>query len=415
MTKKEEPIQVFEHDSIRCDRGEKAITPAQFHALEKYFGKGVPYYSLIHKGVKFNEYVGVIQVGKTVIEVLPKINKDGGSETSWREVLIDMLRVVHGFEAKVTSSSKLNTKANSILDLYVEMFIVEMEFLVRNGLFKQYRRKEGNSNSLKGSLLFSKHIQQNLIHKERFYVRHATYDVEHKLHFILYKTILLLNQINTNAHLSSRIGSLLLNFPEMPDIKVTEQTFERLVFNRKNQHYRKAIEISRLLLLRYHPDLSSGRNHVLALMFDMNKLWEQFVLVSLKKADGLIVKGQNTLDFWKPSGGRRRTIRPDLVIRKGDRKYVIDTKWKLVNNKPSMDDLRQMYVYHHFFRASKVALLYPGDQPEVVEKFLDPNYEVGQPEIECGLLFTEFKDSVRNWQGQIALEINSWMNESGIR
>src|SRR5690606_23967716 len=148
---------------------------------------------------------------------------------------------------------------------------------------KQYWKSEGNRTALKGALVFSKHIQHNLVHQERFYSRHSIYDVQHRLHAILYKTLCLLKRINTNSNLHSRIGALLLHFPPMPDIRVSDETFERIVFTRKSRNYEPAISIARLLLLRYHPGLSAGRNDVLALMIDMNLLWEQFLFVSLRK------------------------------------------------------------------------------------------------------------------------------------
>jgi len=88
----------------------------------------------------------------------------------------------------------------------------------------------------------------------------------------------LLFQINYNPVLSSRLGALLLNFPEMSGIKITDALFEKLPFDRKTESYKNAIEIARLILLNYHPDVSTGQHDVLALMFDMNILWEQFVL-----------------------------------------------------------------------------------------------------------------------------------------
>jgi 5-methylcytosine-specific restriction enzyme subunit McrC len=301
LTKIKKNIVVFEHEILRFDRGEKKITKDQFEALERYHGNGVPFYKLVYNGVQFNEHVGVIQVGDTLIEVLPKADKNPHSETEdkkWRDLLIGMLRAVGSFDIKSTSSSNLKVKPNTILDLYFELFIKEIEYLLHNGLEKKYRKKEGNVTALKGSLQFSKHIQQNLIHQERFYVRHSTYDTEHTLHLILYKAIKLLKQINTNSALHSRIGVLLLHFPEMPDIKVSDATFEKLVYNRKNQHYEKAIEIAKLLLLKYHPDVNKGKNHVLALMFDMNLLWEQFIYMSLKKnkTDFNKIKAQKTVE-----------------------------------------------------------------------------------------------------------------------
>jgi 5-methylcytosine-specific restriction enzyme subunit McrC len=71
---------------------------------------------------------------------------------------------------------------------------------------------------------------------------------------------------------------MLLDFPEMPNQKITESVFDKLKFNRKTMGYRKPMEFARLILLHYHPELSKGRDDVLALMFDMNALWEHFVL-----------------------------------------------------------------------------------------------------------------------------------------
>lgn len=405
-------ITLFEHESIRFDKGEKRITEAQFHALENYFGeKGVPYFSLIRNGVQFNEYVGVIQIGKTVIEVLPKADKDDIDAKKWRNILIGMLKVVGNFDIKSTSESNLKINPNTILDLYFELFIKEVEYLFRNGLVKKYHKKEGNLLSLKGSLQFSKHIQLNITHQERFYVRHTTYDTEHQLHFIIYKTICLLKQINTNATLSSRIGSLILDFPEMPDIKVSDSTFSKLSFNRKTEIYKKAIEISKLILLKYHPDISKGNNNVLALMFDMNKLWEQFVCKSLQnKNNGIFkVSKQSSKYFWKPVNGDRRKIRPDIYINKDDLNYIIDTKWKIIDSKPSVEDIRQMYAYHHYFKAQKVALLYPGKNSDTLGSFVDIENQNMNSQLICGLMFINVNNNINNWQIEIVEKVNDWI------
>ena len=369
-------IRIFEHQAIKLNQDIDGVTfdKAALEDLQGYYGdKGVPYYSLTNNGVKFNEFVGVIQVGNTVIEVLPKADKTTDDKTYWQELLVKMLSAVGLFDIQSTSDSSLKLKSNSILDLYFILFIKEVEYLLHSGLAKQYRKKEGNVTALKGSIQFAKHIQQNLTHQERFYVRHTTYDVEHKLHFILYKTLRLLKQINTNAELHSRIGVLLLHFPEMPDIKVTEATFDTLVFNRKTQPYKKAIGIAKLLLLQYHPDVITGRHNVLALMFDMNKLWEKFVYVSLRKYKEahITVSAQTTKSFWRSSdNGQYSPMRPDIVINNENSKecVVLDTKWKNLNgSSPSSDDLRQMYVYHKYYKATRVALVYPGTVSEKKE------------------------------------------------
>lgn len=428
MQKNRKLITVFEHQILRLNQivdGEK-FGDEELLAFQTYYGeKGVPYYSLIHKGVRFNEYVGVIQVGKTLIEVLPKADSifAGKNEKNhWRDILIDMLRAVGVFDIHAPSSSSLKLKSNSILHLYFELFIKEVEYLLHTGLIKQYRKKDTNATALKGNLLFAKHIQQNLTHQERFYVRHNTYDIDHKLHFILYKTILLLKQINTNVSLHSRIGALLLHFPEMPDIRVSETTFDKVIFNRKTLSYQKAIEISRLLLLNYHPDVSNGKNHVLALMFDMNKLWEKFIYISLlkHKKEGTTISAQASKYFWKPQSGYSSHIRPDIIINKDKLNCVVlDTKWKNLNGyNPSPDDLRQMFVYHEYFGAKRVALVYPGnnDRFEIKGSFY-PSANHKEMDKECSVILMEVPEKavgnmslIKTWQSVIFKRFDLWQS-----
>lgn len=417
MKVRREHIRVFEHQTIVLNQKFEdglVFDQTKLDAFVRFFRNGVPYYGLIRNGIQFNEYVGAIQIGNTLISVLPKADKqqkeDEAEKKKWNQVLIDMLRAVHGFDVKAPSSSHLQIKNNSVLDLYFELFVIETEYLLHRGLVKKYRKTDGNLKALKGSLQFSKQVSKNVVHKERFYTKHSTYDVEHLLHIVLYQTIQVLKRINTNPALVGRINALLLNFPEMPNQKITESAFDKMVFNRKTMGYRKAIEIARLILLHYHPDLSKGRDDVLALMFDMNALWEQFVLVSLRKSKELKVRGQDSRYFWKPEGGKRRSIRPDITVSTKGGNYVLDTKWKLVSSKPTIEDIRQMYAYHHYFEAKKVALLYPGDSPYVTGKFVDINSQKHLSDMECGLLFTQYSGSVKNWQKQIGEEIQHWIN-----
>ncbi|MDR2580990.1 MAG: McrC family protein [Fibromonadaceae bacterium] len=401
-------ITVFEHQYLKLD--DEKFTEIR-KSLEKFGGdkESFPYYSLVHKGVKFNSYVGVIQVGKTIIEILPKADKNS-DENRWREILIGMLRTVHNFEIKAPTQSPLKIKPNSILELYFEMFVKEVEYLLHTGLSKRYRKTEGNLNALKGRILFSKNIQKNLIHKEKFFVNYTTYDKEHILHKILYKTLKLLQNINTSSALQSRICTLLLDFPEMPDIKTTENTFNKITYSRKTEAYRNSINIAKMILLNYHPDIQGGSNSVLALMFDMNKLWEKFVYISLKRnLKSCEVSEQVKRPFWSCESKKREII-PDIVINKDkDSCIVLDTKWKILDsNAESLnDDLKQAFVYSVYFKAQKVALVYPGDGESIDDKSIKGKFEKFSNETEnrtCDLVFIPVRDDddMKAWQAEIA-------------
>lgn len=424
-------FRVFEHGSLIEGSGyeNNTFTAKHHQLLENFFKeKDFPYYKLVKNGVRFCEYVGVLQIGNMTIEVLPKADKtpdtEGSSEKNkWQSILIGMLKTVGLFTIQAPSSSALALKSNTLLDLYFELYLNELDYLLHRGLVKRYRKTEGNTTTLKGNLQFSKHIQHNLVHQERFYVNYTTYDAQHQIHAILYKALRLLKNINTKSALQSRIGALLLNFPEMPDLNVSEATFEKIIYNRKDEHYQTAIEIARLLLLNYHPDIVQGRNHVLALMFDMNKLWEKFVYVSLRKQikdtqnQVISVQEQVKKHFWQPDKGSRSFMQADILINYGtDKCVVLDTKWKNLNGyNPSPEDLRQMYVYHQYYNAQKVALVYPNSQETTTKgHFLTPNTP-NEKGIECSVILlaisqqSDNNNLVKTWQEAIHKAINAFI------
>jgi 5-methylcytosine-specific restriction enzyme subunit McrC len=199
----------------------------------------------------------------------------------------------------------------------------------------------------------------------------------------------------------------------MSDMKVSESTFGRIIYNRKTLIYKKSIDIARLLLLHYHPDVSRGKDHVLALMFDMNYLWEQFVYVSLRKHKEPIttISAQTSKLFWKPKTGYRSKIIPDIVINKDKENCVVlDTKWKnLKGTNPSPDDLRQMFVYHEYYNAQRVALVYPGSINDSRSgKFFDPKTSK-ESDKECSIISLSVETEIRQWQKNIHTEFQNWM------
>lgn len=396
-------IVVFEHERLTFDLNKEE--ERRIHeALEKYYDNYSPFFKLIRNGVQFNQHVGVLKVGNITIEVLPKADTKG--EEVWRPLLIDMIKTIWGFNVKTSGSADLKLKSNSILDLYFELFVEELEFLIHRGLIKKYNKKEGNLYALKGALQFSKQISQNLTHQERFYVKYSNYDVNHKVHSILYKALKMIYQVNNKVDLKSRIGNLLLNFPEMSDIKISESTFDKIAYDRKNQHYEKALQIAKLLLLNYHPDVSKGKDHVLALMFDMNMLWEQFVYIILKrdlKELGVNVRSQVSKKFWQSESGTKSRMKPDIILEKDNITIVLDTKWKnLYGDKPSPEDLRQMYAYHQYYEAGKTILVYPGEE----EKLISGNYfKTGNDDSLsdhiCSIAYIRTHENIKGWRENI--------------
>jgi len=359
------PIQVFEYDFLGI--GNQGFETTHWEALGKYNDDHEGnFFRLTHNGVKFQQYVGVIQVGNITIEILPKIGKESspnGSKDEWQQVLIDMLRECNWMKVYAHDKASLQFKYNSILEAYLELFIKECESILRQGLIKKYRLENSNCNSLKGKILFSQNIQINLVHKERFYIRHQIYDRNNVFNQILYKALKIIPVISQSPLLKDRVYSILLAFPELEDLTVNDSTFRNLVFDRKTTPYREAIEIAAMLLLNYRPDVSTGYNQILAILFDMNDLWEEYIYRQIQRynIEGWDIKPQEEKYFWKLTNkNRQKSIKPDIVITGKGKTIIIDTKWKLPeDNKPSDNDLKQMFVYNEYWDGITAILLYP--------------------------------------------------------
>lgn len=404
-----EPLQVFEHQYLSID--EQQFTHQHWTALgwynEQHRGR---FFSLSPQGVKFNQYVGVIQVGNLTIEILPKIGRISEDKSKWQKVLIDMLNACRWMKLYSHAKATLQIKPNSILEAYLALFLQECETLLRMGLVKKYRSLEQNGHALKGKLLFSQHIQHNLIHQERFYTRHQTYDRDNVFNQILLKALRLIPSLTQSPLLKDRVHGLLLLFPDLTDLPVSARTFENLVFDRKTSHYQEAMEIAALLLLNYRPDISAGRNHVLAILFDMNDLWEEYIYRKLlqHKPAHWSIQAQDSKRFWAMSNGSyTKSIKPDLVVCNGNQNLVIDTKWKLPeNNVPADADLKQMYVYNEYWEAKNAMLLYPHAEYTEEPVYLEGTF-AGKPKGTvthgCGIL----KVSVLNEQHSLDPQLGS--------
>lgn len=382
-----EPIRVFEYEKLHIGG---QFTEAHLDSLAKYNEEhGGAYFKLGYKSVQFRQYVGVIQVGDLTIEILPKVGKTDSTKeekAKWQKILLDMLQQCNWMTVYANEKAPLQFKHNSILEAYLELFLRECEYLLQLGLIKKYRQTEGNKNSLKGKLIFGKNIQHNIVHQERFYARHQIYDNNNIYNQILFKALSTIPSITNNTLLNDRLYSLLFSFPELDNIHVTLSTFSNLVFDRKTSAYEESISIAAMILLNYRPDIQNGQNNVLAILFDMNDLWEEYVYRQLiqycPKEIKVIPKVEKKI--WKKVGlqNKYRKVIPDIVLSKDEHTLVLDTKWKLPKNDiPDDSDLKQMFVYNEFWNKANAVLFYPKESGETtIEEgvFLPIDYDTNR-------------------------------------
>jgi len=384
-------IDVYEHGRLIID--EEVFTRSHWKSFVKLntLQHGA-YFDVLHNGLKFKHYVGVLQVDGLLVNIHPKADKDD-DDSKWKGVLLQMLKICGKVKAQTAGNAQLKKQNINLLEVYFEYYLKEMEGLIHGGLVKKYRKEASNVKALKGKLEFAGNIRKNLVHKERFYTTHQVYDANHKLHQVLRHALEIVSQFTRATSLNDKCRRVQLAFPEVNSIHPTKQLLDSIKIDRKTAPYERALELAKFIILNYSPDINRGQQKMIALLFNMNELWEEYVLKMLKKYvrenidKGWSVCGQESKTFY----GQYRTIRPDIVLRRGEEgnkeTFVIDTKWKRPTNKSaSIEDLRQMYAYGRFWDSEMLMLLYPGNDH-------DSGYE-GYP--------NEF-DSNRNHQCKIGI------------
>lgn len=350
-------ISVFEHDRLTID--DEHFKKRHLDALLKLNeAHDFDYFDPIRDGIKFKQYVGVIQVDNLTIEILPKADREGDTD-AWRNVLLQMLRTCHKLKASTYGDANVKRTNLNLLEIYFSIFLNEISGIMRQGLIKKYRKETSSMNSLKGKIIFSKHLKESIVHKERFYTEHQIYDKDHQLNQILKAAICIVEQFTRGTHLFDHCKRIIFDFPEVSEINITKKLLDSFQITRKTSPYAKAFDIARLILLNYSPDISSGSEKMLALLFDMNKLWEEYVTITLReelKNSNVTIIAQDSKPFWGDN-----SLSPDIVIENGDDILIIDTKWKTPGySSASNHDLRQMYTYNRYWNATKAVLLYPG-------------------------------------------------------
>lgn len=155
------------------------FTPEYFKRLVQYNERhGNRFFAVGLNRIHFRNYVGIIQVGSLTIEIHPKADKTPDSlaqKKKWQGALIEMLRQTGFIRVASISAAHLRLRSSSLLDIYFEIFLAEVDELVHHGLVRKYRQNCGNLPTLKGRILFERHLTRNIVHRERFFTAHVFY------------------------------------------------------------------------------------------------------------------------------------------------------------------------------------------------------------------------------------------------
>jgi 5-methylcytosine-specific restriction enzyme subunit McrC len=346
-----------------------------------------------------------------VIEILPKIGRFEAATTArgrWRDALWGMLQLVGVVRSRTAGNAFLRTAHFSLLDMLFCEFLSRVEEIVKRGLSKGYLQDEGNLGTVRGKIVFSDHTKRNHVHREMSYCRYLTYTSDILLNKILKRAVDIVARSARVPLTAATAKRLLLHLDGISTQVITPTDLLRIQYARATDHYRDAISIGRLIIEGLAPSLSAGAESVIAILFDMNELFEAFIYSLFKCTErefpGLRVHGQKTKVFWE-----KRCVRPDIVLEYEGRRIMVDTKWKTpLNNTPADADLKQMFAYNRVFDSKESYLLYPATKESPERR--SGTYSEGSGT--CTMVYIELFDDQHKLRRSLLKEVQQLLGSS---
>ena len=317
-------------------------------------------------------FVGIIQTRKgTVLEILPKVDFAEDTETTKR-VFLNMLRAWRGFKssAQFNESSIRVIRHFNMLEVFVRLFLNNLVLLTQRGLARHYQLVEDNLPCLRGRILFSQHICENLVNRARFYVGYDEFTADRPANRLIHSTIQKLIGSVRQPSNQQLLHQLRICFADIPVSTRPKSDWQRHRVDRSMPHYETVMQWVGLFLFNHGLTTFAGKHVNQALLFPMEEVFEDFVASSFRRHQRrFFVRTQGPQKPLASIGGKKVFyMKPDMSLMANNKaKFILDTKWKRINEDDSdlkhgisQADMYQLFAYGKKYGCCKhVALVYP--------------------------------------------------------
>ena len=381
------------HKGEAFDPEQRIVTASQFERLEAISSNYEDRFnsSIFKFGPKgclvAQNYVGVISIGDSAIEILPKIeglNEDSNAPQV-RHNLAKML--VTALDIAVLEGDIANmAKQGTVLEVLIRLFCKYLWNALRQGMVRRYEPYEDDLVVLRGRLDIARQLRANSAKSHILSCRFDEFTEDTPINQIFKAALRLLVRL-AGSYETQRLSAELLNcFQEVADVHRSFLPWHRVKTDRLTDRFEPLLKLARMFIENTPPDVTAGTSVGFALLFDMNKLFEEYVgrmcqRVFMKDSIRVTLQGPSEYLVQRDRANMVFGLRPDVVAREGQNySWILDTKWKRLDGEISKEgvsqsDMYQMYAYAKRYDVAKVVLLYPhhfdlGETPGIRSSYL---------------------------------------------
>lgn len=363
-------LQVLEHEWLPIRSGGiQSLSVHQATLLER-LAESLPARALEWRraAVKFTQFCGVIQLGDLTIEVLPKIARQERDVLRCQQVMVRLLEVTGSLPLQQVGEATLGQQGHALLDVFIEHFRGMVAKQMQLGLIRRYIPMEDELTTVRGRIDLVRQVRLNAFSPQRIHCRFDEFDIDNPYNQVLHYVVSMLLHRTHHPVIKRGLNELLSHLASASKCAFSPEQVETLVFDRLNQRWKPIFKRCAEFLRSLHPNVTAGGMPALALMFDMNRLFESYVTWQTRRTfKGLQVLSQGPRLYLaaNQAGKGMFQLRPDIsVLQGGQVVLVADAKWKVLTPDErkmgiASTDLYQLVSYSVRYQCQKLALIYP--------------------------------------------------------
>lgn len=320
-------------------------------------------------GINANSWVGVIKYKNLHLEILPKlisadVNNDNKISEDERSIilknLIFMLSYTKKLDIKTNDNAKLATEKNPFIEILIREFATSLFESLKRFTPKRYVREEENLNYLKGKIKFSENIRYNCTNQAKFYCEYDEFSENNLLNQLFLFVSTCLYNISNSSYNKKTLKFIINYYSDISFVRFDKFKVRKIKLTRNQELFKKPFKLAKMFVEQASVDLSKNKFENITLVWDMNKLFEEFVYEILKRQTSLSVSAQKGKRLLKNVDSKIRNTYVDILITK-PQKIVVDTKYKELQSIKDFDnkDAFQVITYCLLHNTNKAVLIYP--------------------------------------------------------
>jgi 5-methylcytosine-specific restriction enzyme subunit McrC len=334
-----------------------------------------------NRELRVAQHVGVFRLGNRTVQVLPKIHRSGEATDQQQRAreatrnLLHLLRIAGDVPIREQGLASLLRRDMDWFEILTRLFATHLREEWQRGASRGYLLVEDDQPALKGKWRIAEQIRR----PARDHLLAVAYDeftadipLNRVFRFVV-ERLWGATRDSENRQILGELRQWLDEVTLLPAL--TASAASPALLTRLNRRLEPLLNLARMFLDGGVLQLAAGDLSTFAFVFDMNRVFEAFVVNFIRRyrleilppdlADcDLLPQARGASRCLARSGGQPVfRLKPDLALRKdGLFPLLVDAKYKGLEPDASgvgQADFYQMFAYAHRYDCSRVLMLYP--------------------------------------------------------